>query len=169
MGAPISDGNVLYDARNGVSTLVGPIGLVVLLIVVAFIISAIRNPKLFRGDDPTLNRATGSMALLGIAAVLIASSFPFFFGLMARSAISSGKVSVWQGCVQNFEQHHGDHDLTDTYFTLGAKTFHFNSSPWLPGFHDQRDEIRPNDGLRIVNSGDMVLRIERQPGNCTNP
>jgi hypothetical protein len=169
MGEPISDGNVLYDARHGASILVGPIGLLGLLIVAVLLIGAIRNPKLFRGDDPTLNRAGGAMALLGIAAVLVASSFPFFFGLIARTAISSGRVSVWQGYVRNFEQHHGDHDLIDTYFTLGDKSFHFNSSPWLPGFHDERDEIRPNDGLRIVNSGDMVLRIERQPGNCTNP
>jgi hypothetical protein len=73
-------------------------------------------------------------------------------------------TNVVEGCVRNFQRviHTDDHDLADTAFAINDVNFHFNSSPFLPGFHNEPNVIRPGDRLKITRVRNVVLRIERQ-------
>lgn len=161
-------GVVLYDAREAKSSLLGPVMLPMMVIIAFLLIRNLRKSNPSRGGDPLVNRAVSALMLFGIVASLISASIPFFQGLSAKRALESGHVSVVQGCVREFDRqvHENEHNLTDTYFSVGGRPFHFNSSPWLPGFHNEANAITAGEGLRVTTTGDTVLRIERAPAAC---
>jgi hypothetical protein len=116
-----------------------------------------------RGGDPVINQA-GALAALVIGVTAIA----LFYLAPLRNL--SAKPSSHEGCVLAFRQeiHPNEHNIVDTYFSVGGHAFHFNSSPWLsppPGL----DTIKPGEGLRITTRGDTVLRIEEAPALCPQP
>jgi len=92
----VPDSSVIFDARVGASSLVGPIGLLFLIVFAGLIVRFMLKPKASRGGDLTVNSAIAVVMLLGVAAVLVATSVPFFISLKARAAIASGKVSIWR-------------------------------------------------------------------------
>jgi hypothetical protein len=105
--------------------------------------------------------------MLGLISVsFVAALLPL--ALRPWAAIANKHASVVQGCVAEFKRvvHPNDHNIADTYFTVSGVDFHFNSSPWLPGFHNEHNLIRPGDGLRVTRAGQQVLRIERSPESC---
>lgn len=159
---------VIYDARNGKSSLFGGIMLPFAIVLIVLLVRVIRNPKRARADDSLGTRAAASLMLVSIVGALIASSLPFFLSLSAKRALAAGTVNVVQGCVRNFERqvHVNQHNVTDTYSSVGGRAFHFNSSPWLPGFHNELDEVSAGERLRMTTSGDRVLLIERVPAAC---
>jgi len=164
----MAGGDVLFDARDSAHLFVGLIALLALVAVAVLVVRVARNPGLIRGDDLTMNRAGGVLMLLAVSVALAVSSLPLFLNLLANVAVASGNVSVLQGCVRGFERevHPENHNIADTYLCVGGRRFHFNSSLWVPGFHNEADVIRSGDGLRIITSGGLVLRIERTPQTC---
>lgn len=103
-------------------------------------------------------------ALAGLAGALSPIPASWWAGAQFRNR----NVRVVEGCVQGLERivHPNEHGLVDTYFRVGAEDFHFNSSPWLPGFHNEDDVIAARDRLKLTLSGKRVLSIERAELFC---
>ena len=162
------NGEVLFDARDAASLLVIVLVAVALAIIGIIAIFSLRGRWGRGGDRELLERAQAVVILAVIAAVLVAAAAPSLIGLWARKVMSSGRLSVNEGCVQNFERvvHVDNHSMADTYFTVGGRDFHFNSVALIPGFHNNPNMIRPGEGLRITLNGETVLRIERAAGSC---
>ncbi|HWE44717.1 MAG TPA: hypothetical protein VG407_01705 [Caulobacteraceae bacterium] len=158
--------NVLFDASRPTYPLVGE-GSIILLLFVVIAIAIIRYPKLGGWRrDPTVNRAVAVFVLLFASASLIGSISPFFLGVLAQHAQARGQVQIVEGCVRGYQRVVGAHDVADTYFSIGGTAFHFNSSPWLPGFRNEADVIRPDQGLKITKSNNIVIRVEVAPNAC---
>lgn len=159
-------GEVLYDMRSPRSGLLSfPMLLFLLAIAVVMVIGLVRKePKAQRDSLLGKGRFVPMLAFIGIAlgAALLPQS------LRPWAAAADKKATALEGCVTNFQRvvHPNGHNITDTYFTVQGVDFHFNSSPWLPGFHNEDDIVRPGDGLRITRVNNTVLRIERAPQWC---
>ncbi|WP_158915705.1 hypothetical protein [Caulobacter sp. S45] len=163
--------SVIFDARSDQSSLVEPGGVVMLAIVAVFLVVAIRSPRFFRRGDSTLNRAIAIVALVAVGAIMLTASLSFWTSLKSKEILSRNGGVVIQGCVRDFRRdvHQGEHNIADTYFSIGDQSFHFNASPWISGFHNEDDAIRPDDRLRITMKGASILRIERAPNACPRP
>jgi hypothetical protein len=159
---------LLFDAGNPPGSFASsPLMLVFalgLFLVAAF---QFRNRR-HRPEDPTV--AGAHSIILALVAVGLAGFFAFnlWQSHAARGWFARGASAPLEGCVQDYDKvvHVNDHDITDTYFKLGGHAFHFNSSPWLPGYHDAGDVIHPGDRLRILTHGEKVLRVERLGSDC---
>ena len=126
-----------------------------------------RNRKKRPGDSTMI----GAHALIiVVVAISLAglSVFNLWQTQTAKWILESRTPAVLQGCAQDYAKvvHTNDHNVTDMYFTLSGYSFHFNSSPWLPGYHEAGDTIHPGDRLRILAHGERVLRIERLGSAC---
>lgn len=157
---------IIYDARTATSGLLPFPMPLVLLIVAAGVIVVIVGRRKQIGDPGQL--ATAVVMLIFILGALVAALLPPILGMWAKDQINHHRYTRIEGCVRGFQRivHPNDHNITDTYFSLASRDFHFNSSPWHPGFHDEDDVIRPGDGLRITMSGSRVLMIERAQTGC---
>lgn len=126
-----------------------------------------RNPQQ-RLADQTL--AGAQLTFLSLVAVGLAGFvvFNLWQAHTAAGDLNRKTLVSAEGCVQGFDKvvHVNGHNVTDTYFALGGHAFHFNSSPWLPGYHDAGDTIHSGDRLRILAHGERVLRIERLGSDC---
>lgn len=162
------DSDALFDMRTATSSLL-PFPMPFLLLAMAIVpIFGLTRPQLARGGDPQVNRAGYLIFLLLILAAFAAACVPLALGQWARVVVADGKTRTVQGCVTDFQRevHPNAHNIADTYFSLGGSEFHFNSSPWLPGFHNEDNVVRQGQGLRIVMSGQTVMRIESDPQKC---
>ena len=157
---------ILFDMQtNGSSLLPFPMPLMLLAIAALMIFGIFRKPPKSQRDS-FLGKG-GYFLMLGLVVVALAASLSPL-ALRPWAEATSKKASVVEGCVADFQRivHPNGHNIADTYFSVGGVGFHFNSSPWLPGFHNEDDIIHPGDGLRITRSGTTVLRIERSPTSC---
>ena len=161
---------VIFDARNHIFGIIGPLGIFAISTLIFFAVRVVRVPESYtRGGDPSVNRAMAALLILVLLAALIASILPFGLAMGARVAMSTHRVTVFQGCVEAYDRivHTDDHGVADTYFTVDGKNFHFNSSPWLPGFHNENDVIRSGERLRMTMGGKTVLVIEHVKPDCS--
>ena len=135
-----------------------------------FIIRSLRKGRQEGDGDPATNAVGGFVMLVFTAAILFASALPFALALPATLDMARGHFSVARGCVTSFTRtvDHANHDIADTYFSLGSKPFHFNISYWLPGFRNEDDLIHEGDGLQITTVGAQVLRVERLATACSS-
>lgn len=143
---------------------------IVLLVMMVIPILGLARPELARtrGGDPLVNRAGYALFLAFILAAFAASCVPLILGQWAKFETTKGNTRTIQGCVANFERvvHPNAHNVADTYFSLNGVDFHFNSSPWLPGFHNEGNQIAPGQALSITMAGKTVLRIEPDQRVC---
>ena len=162
----MASAQVLFDARYAPL----PLDLTFLMMVSGaglFGIFALWHARREVGEKALMRRAGGALFLLIVAAALGSQTFCLLLRSQARAAIASGRVSTLGGCVQNLQRNVSRNDRTlDTYFALDGRSFHFNNTVWIPGFHNQDNTIVPGEGLRITMHGKTALRIERAPLGC---
>ncbi len=159
--------DVLFDMSKTSSSLLRfPMPLVLLGIAAAAVFGLVRKEP--ERNDSMFGKGRYGLFLLLIALVFAAALAPIILRPWARFSMYGRKTNVVQGCVHDFERvvHPNGHNIADTYFTIGGVDFHFNSSPWLPGFHNENDLIRSGDRLKITRADNTVLRIERLAQGC---
>jgi hypothetical protein len=167
----INASDILFDMRAPTLVLIGFPQILLLLAVAAIPILGLVRPGPLRANH-SLGAKSGPAAMLFfLVAILAMASLPIAFGLWARAAIAGGRTHSVQGCTVNFQRvvHPNAHGVADTNFSLAERDFHFSSSPWLPGFHNERDSIRPGEMLRMTLAGETVVRIERLADPCPRP
>ena len=64
------------------------------------------------------------------------------------------------GCVTSYEQvhHPNDHNVTDTYFSVGSSSFHLNDGFWVPGFK-AADAFKFGSRVRVTKRGSHVTDV----------
>jgi hypothetical protein len=158
---------VLYDLQASPPDLLpGSMPWLLLVISIAAALALMRSRRAREGD-PLLSKAGYVLILLVAAAAFGVSYLPQLLGWGSRSA-KVAETEIFEGCVRNFRRVIGSNGrMTDTYFAVGKASFHFNSSPWVPGLHNAHDLIRAGEGLRVTRAGGTVLRIERAAHACS--
>ena len=138
-------------------------------VMAAMALAVIIRPDLGRGSDATMNRVGAAIFMLAACLGIVFWLLPIPVAMRARHQTKMHRTSVVQGCVRNFERdvHPNGHGMSDTYFSLGGRSYHFSSSPWWPGFHNENDLIHSADGLRVMMSGQHVIGIEKLAAGCT--
>lgn len=153
---------VIYDAQaDGMAGLSSPVILAAVIAVGAAFIAM--NPAVSRRGDPNIIRVGAILAFVASSAIVLASVYRS--GIFASTSAS---FVAYEGCVADLDTatNRNAHNLKDTTFRVGAKTFHFNSSPWLRGFHNENDDIAEGERLRLTERGGEVTKIVRLGSRC---
>ena len=161
------ENNIIYDASEVAQPLMGFWMVLIALAIAAIAVLIIFFPRIARQGDQTIVRLVAVLVALAAVSTLSFSAFRWFRSLSSVSH-HQGNMTVIQGCVINFNRtvNQNEHNLADTYFAIGSTPFHFNSSPWFPGFHNEEDVIKPGDGLRIFRRDGTIVKILRAPEAC---
>ena len=159
---------VLYDAARANAPLGGLLIPLFFGVMGAMALAVIARPDLGKGPDATMTRVGATAFLLGACLGIGLCLLPTLAGVWPGVRTRINQTTLVQGCVRNFERdvHPNGHGMTDTYFRVANRDYHFNSSPWWPGFHDDDDLIHPADRLRLLMSGQRVIRIEKLAAGC---
>lgn len=159
---------VLFDARGPLPQFAFwclAIGLAALI--VALIGARSRKPS--AADEAFSARMRNGVAVVVGLLMLGAGAWPFGLALKARADFAAGRVATVQGCASGYARivHPERHNVSDTYVSVGGRALHFNSSPWLPGYHDDPATVGEGQRLTAYMVGDRLVRLERLSSDCT--
>jgi len=162
---------VLFDARapfTEFAVWTAAIGLVAVAAALTRFFLSRRGPV---SEINSMRRLQGGVMLCVAVLLLGATMLPFLLAAKAEMDFRSGRAIALEGCARGYERivHPSSHYVADTYFSVAGRDLHFNSSPWVPGFHNQDDTVRGGQYFRVFMGGDTVLRLERLPRACPSP
>jgi hypothetical protein len=154
---------LLYDAHLQNTNQVYYIAVFAVIIAIVSAFGAI-YPSLSRRGDPAIVR-TGALVMFAICLGVVMNC-----GYQIGIIIPRNKrdVTVYSGCVSNLATavNRSAHNIRATTFYVDGKLFHFSSSTWIRGFHNENDIIVEGEYLQITTAGDEVTRILRLNANC---
>jgi hypothetical protein len=159
----VNSPSIIYDMRVDSAHHMDSPGILAAIISVASVLIAI-YPEISRRGDPTIIR-TGALLMCAVAAAITLDS-AYRSGFMIPK--SNRKPITHEGCVSGLVTtvYRNAHDIRDTRFNIGSRNYHFNSSAWTRGFHNDDDAIREGDNLQITEENGEVTKIVRQGVSC---
>jgi hypothetical protein len=159
---------VLFDARAPFTEFAVWTAVIGLVAIAAALMRFFLNRRAPVSEINSMRRLQGGVMLCVAVLLLSATMLPFLLAANAEMDFRSGRAIAIEGCARGFERivHPRAHYVADTYFSVAGRDLHFNSSPWVPGFHNQDDIIRGGQYFRVFMGGGTVLRLERLPRTC---
>jgi hypothetical protein len=101
---------------------------------------------------------------------IIAAFIAIFIAIALYSLLEAApwkQIKSTEGCVTSYEQihHPNDHDITDTYFSVGRSAFHLNDGFWVPGFK-AADAFKLGNRVRVTERGSHVADVSVLSPSC---